>query len=353
MKVYVLPADNYGCGHYRLIWPAEVLRKQGVDVVVLPPAQDSGIKAKTQRMSDGTERVVSVQVPTDADVLVVQRPAHPLQVQIMAIARSNKIAVVVDMDDDMSSIHPGNIAFQMYRHNNRQTPLSWKHAMECCKVATLVTTSTAALGKVYAKHGRGIVIDNYIPEACLQVDSPEVGGFGWAGTTLSHPNDLPVMGDSARKLVQEGYPFRVVGSGEKVRDQLKLPSEPDRTGSVDLVDWVRTIGQTYDVGVIPLESSSFNTSKSRLKGIEHMAAGKPWISSPREEYRRLRRESGCGFLANSPKEWYSQLKTLLTDDVLRKEQAEMGRQYMETQTIQANAWRWLEAWETALKMERG
>lgn len=353
MKVYVLPADNYGCGHYRLIWPALYLKSQGLDVTILPPSSESGIKARTQKMADGTDRVVAVQIPSDTDVLVVQRPAHPLQVQIMAIARSNKIAVVVDMDDDMSRIHPGNVAFQMYRHNNRQTPLSWKHAMECCKVATLVTTSTAALGKVYAKHGRGVVIDNYVPEACLQVDSPAVGGFGWAGTTLSHPSDLPVMGDSARKLVKEGHKFRVVGSGEKVRNQLKLPSDPDCTGSVDLSDWVSTIGQTYDVGVIPLEASAFNTSKSRLKGIEHMAAGKPWIASPREEYRRLQRESGCGFLADSPKEWYSQLKRLLEDDVLRKEQAEMGRQYMQTQTIQANAWRWAEAWERALKSERG
>lgn len=353
MKVYVLPADQAGCGHYRLIWPAQALQEQGLDVVVLPPASESGIQARTEKLPDGTERVVSVRIPTDADVLVVQRPAHPLQVQIMAIARSNGVAVVVDMDDDMSSIHPANIAFQTYRHANKSSPVSWKWATECCKMATLVTTSTAALQKTYAKHGRGIVIDNYVPEATLGFNGPDTGGFGWAGTTASHPADLPVMGSAARQMVEEGYPFRVVGDGKKIREQLKLPSEPDCTGSVGLIDWIRTIGQTYDVGVVPLEASSFNTSKSRLKGIEHMAAGVPWIASPREEYRRLQRESGCGLLANTPKEWYSRLKLMLTDDVLRKEQVEMGRQYMETQTIQANAWRWAEAWETALKTERG
>lgn len=353
MKVYVLPADTHGCGHYRLIWPAKVLQQQGVDVTILPPAKDSGIQAKTEELEDGTQRVLSVSIPADADVLVVQRPAHPLQAQMIDIVRSNKVAVVIDMDDDMSSIHSGNVAYHAYRHSNTASPLSWRWATECCKRATLVTTSTAALQKVYAKHGRGVVIDNYVPAAVLYFDKPEVGGFGWAGTTASHPADLQVAGTAAGRLMTEGYDFRVVGDCSKVKQNLRLPSEPSYTGTVPLENWVHTIAQTYDVGMVPLEASAFNASKSRLKGIEHMAVGIPWVASPREEYRRLQRESGCGLLAASPKEWYSQLKLLLTDDVLRKEQAEQGRQYMQDQTIQANAWRQAEAWHMALEMERG
>lgn len=353
MKVYVLPADTHGCGHYRLIWPAQVLKQLGVDVTIMPPSKESGIQAKTQEKDDGSQEVTSISVPNDADVIVVQRPAHPLQVQMIDIMRSNGIAVVIDMDDDMSSIHPGNIAYHAYRHSNTKSPLSWKWATECCRRATLVTTSTIALQKVYAKHGRGTVIDNYVPAATLCDNRPEVGGFGWAGTTVSHPADLQVAGTAVSRLMEEGHDFRVVGDSSKVRQNLRLPRDPSYTGTVALADWVRTIGQTYDVGMIPLEASAFNTSKSRLKGIEHMAAGIPWIASPREEYRRLQRESGCGLLAASPKEWYSHLKLLLTDDVLRVEQADQGRAYMQDQTIQANAWRWAEAWEVALKMQRG
>jgi hypothetical protein len=354
VKVYVLPADLHGCGHYRLVWPAEALHQQGIDITILPPSEESGIACKTEDMPDGTQRVVSIQVPLDADVLVVQRPAHPLQAQMIDILRQNKIAVVIDMDDDMSSIHPNNVAFQLYRHSNKRSPLSWKWAMECCKRATMVTTSTAQLQKVYAKHGRGMVIDNYVPEACLKYpDTGLADGFGWGGTTISHPGDLQVMGKAAQELVAEGFPFRVVGPVSKAKEALRLQEQPPHTGGVALDDWVRTLGQTYGVAAIPLEATAFNTSKSRLKGIEHMAVGVPWIASPREEYRRLNRESGCGLLAATPKEWYAQLKRLLTDDVLRKEQAEMGRQYMQDQTIQANAWRWHEAWAAALKMERG
>lgn len=353
MKIYVLPADLHGCGHYRLVWPALVLKEQGFDITILPPAEKSGLQAQTKEKPDGTKYVSSVGIPQDADVLVVQRPAHPLQVQMIDIIRSNGVAVVIDMDDDMNSIHPGNIAFHTYRHSNKASELSWKYTGACCRAATLVTTSTAALQKVYAKHGRGVVIDNYVPERTLRYDKQSVGGFGWAGTTLTHPTDLQVVGDAAQRLTREGFSCSVVGGLSKAHDHLRLGDSDVYTGSVDLDMWVETIGKTYDVGMIPLESSSFNKSKSRLKGIEHMAAGNPWIASPREEYRKLQRASGCGLLADTPKEWYSQLKLMLTDDVLRKEQVEMGREYMKDQTIQANAWRWAEAWEQALKIERG
>ena len=352
MKVYVLPADLYGCGHYRLIWPAQALKIQGLDVTVLPPKKESGFRAKTRVLDDGSEEVTSVSVPPDADVVVVQRPALPLQAQMIDILRSNKIAVVVDMDDDMSSIHPLNSAYHMYRHANKNTPYSWKWAMECCRRATLVTTSTTTLQKVYAKHGRGVVIDNYVPEKTLGYDTTDMPGFGWAGTTVSHPGDLQILGTTVTRLEAEGYPFTVVGGRSKVRQALRMDHEPTYTGHVGLEDWIKTIGSTYSVGMIPLEQTAFNTSKSRLKGIEHMAAGIPWIASPREEYRRLHRESGCGFLAATPRQWYDHLKRLLTDDVLRKEQADMGRQYMTDQTIQANAWRWHAAWEQALRIDR-
>jgi glycosyltransferase involved in cell wall biosynthesis len=99
--------------------------------------------------------------------------------------------------------------------------------------------------------------------------------------------------------------------------------------------------------------SGFVSHNSRLKGIEMMAAGTPWSSSPREEYRKLHRESGCGVLADNPKQWYQAIKRLLTDEVLRKEQAEAGRTYMQGQTYQANAWRWAQAWQRAYDIQRG
>ncbi len=361
MKVYVMPSDAHGCGHYRLIWPADVLRKAGHEVVIMPPKRDTGFMVKVRENHDGTQTLTNTTIPEDADVFVIQRPGHQLQPQLIRMLRSNGIAVVVDMDDDMSSIHPENIAFNVYRTNRRlgdtkiesPSPLNWKLAVESCKEASWVTTSTKSLQKVYAKHGRGSVLDNYVPEAYLSYPTPESGAFGWAGTTKSHPNDLQTTVPAVQRLMDEGYRFKVVGGKSSVRRCLRLREDPDCTGSIPLNEWVARIAEELDVGMVPLAPTSFNTSKSRLKGIEYMAVGVPWVASPREEYRKLHRESGCGLLADSPKDWYSKLKLLLDDQVLRKEQVDAGREWMKDQTYQANAWRWMEAWERALEVERG
>jgi hypothetical protein len=114
----------------------------------------------------------------------------------------------------------------------------------------------------------------------------------------------------------------------------------------------RRVAATYQVGIIPWPDA-FNTAKSRLKGIEHFAAKVPWVAAPRAEYRRLVKESGAGLLADTTREWYAQVKRLLTDEVLRKEQVEAGTEFMRDQTYQANSWRWAEAWEHAVKLQRG
>lgn len=352
MKVYVLPSDAHACGHNRMVWPADILQKQGYDITIIPPNKESGFLAKTEQLPDGSERITSIQVPEDADVMVFQRPAHPYQPQMIEILRANGVAVVIDMDDDMSNIHPENAAFQTYRPGS-PTPFSWRHAELSCKLATYVVTSTAQLQKVYAKHGRGQVIDNYVPQLYLQYPKMEVGAFGWTGTLKSHPNDLQVTRPAVRKLVDRGHMFSIVGDGRGVKDALGLAYDPPSTGFVPLVEWAQRIADSMDVGIIPLAPTAFNSSKSRLKGIENWSVGVAWVASPRAEYRKLAKDAGAGALAETPKDWEREVRRLMEDDVARKEQVEAGRAYMETQTYEAQAWRWWSAWETALKIQRG
>ena len=96
MKIYVLPADAYGCGHYRLVWPAQILQRQGFNITIIPPNKDTGFAAKTAQDTQGNTYLTSVGVPEDADVIVLQRPGHPLQPQMVQLLRANKIAVVID-----------------------------------------------------------------------------------------------------------------------------------------------------------------------------------------------------------------------------------------------------------------
>jgi hypothetical protein len=330
-----------------------VLHAHGFNVQILPPSKNSGFLAKTEVQPNGVERLVSLQIPDDADVIVVQRPAHPFQPAMIEMMRANGVAVVVDMDDDMSTIHPNNIAYQTYRHRS-SSMWSWKYAAESCKRATLVTTTTPALQKTYAKHGRGVILDNYVPKVYLTTPKFETGAFGWSGSMASHPNDPQVTRPAVQRLIDAGYAFMIIGEGkEKARQAFGLRSMPTATGTTNMAEWLIRIAEAIDVGMVPLDATSFNTAKSRLKGIEFMSAGIPWVASPRAEYRKLLKDAGCGFLAENARDWYNMVKRLLDDDVLREEQAQAGKAYMETQTYEANAWRWAEAWEHAYKMERG
>lgn len=344
MRVLVYPADLGGCGYYRLLFAAMHLQSLGHDIVIEWPGKETGFEVYLE-----DEKPIDFKLPCDnVDVIVMQRISHVWHTSVVPLMQSKGIAVVVDMDDDLSNIHRDNAAYWNYHPRNIKTPFSWKHTEQVCRAAAMVTVSTKSLLKKYAGHGRGAVIDNFIPEHYLDIvpirEHKPV--FGWAGTIQSHPADLQVCGPAIRTLVNQGHKFKVIGPGHKVKEYLRLEQEPESTGVVQLANWASALTQ-LDVGMVPLEPSAFNTSKSRLKGLEYNSLGIPYVASSREEYRKFHRESGGGFLVDTPKTWIKAIGDLMTNETLRKELGERGRAFAETQTIEQNSWRWWEAWTQA------
>jgi glycosyltransferase involved in cell wall biosynthesis len=300
----------------------------------------------------GTDaEIIDVKIPSDADVLVMQRLSHNWHGRVVEILRSKGVAIVIDMDDDLSCIHPDNKAFINYHPRNPKTPYSWKNVEQACKAATMVTVSTRQLINVYARHGRGQVIDNYVPERYLRIKADQDKVFGWAGTTDSHPNDLQATGGAVQQLIDDGYEFRVIGPVTQAKGALRLKEQPPHTGVVQLADWASEIAK-LQVMLAPLAMTPFNTSKSRLKILEAAAVGVPWVGSPRAEYRRFHKESGSGLLVENRKEWFKAVKQLMDDASMRQELGEKGRAYVQDHTVEKNSWRLWEAWERALKIQR-
>lgn len=355
MRIVVMPADLAGCGYYRVIWAAEYLQTQGYDIAIHYPQQkDQGLEVhfRGDATTDPNAEIIDVKVPDNADVLVMQRVSHNWHEPVIKILRDKGVACVIDMDDDLSCIHPENQAFRTYHPKNTKTPFSWKNVEASCKAATLVTVSTQALLSVYAKHGRGHVLDNYVPQRYLNIEADKDKVFGWPGTTQSHPNDLQVIGQAVNDLIRDGYDFRVVGPPSRVQQALRMKETPNFTGTVSIGNWAAEIAR-LQVMLAPLATTQFNTSKSRLKAIEASSVGVPWVASPRAEYRRFHKESGGGLLVEGQKEWYKAVKQLMDDADLREELGTRGREYMQGQTIEGNAWRHLEAWTRAYDIEHG
>lgn len=345
MRILVYPADASGCGFYRLIFAATHLQSLGHEILIQWPGKEAGFEIHI----DG-DTPVDFELPyDDVDVLVMQRVSHHWHVPVLSLMQKRGIAVVIDMDDNLSNIHRDNAAYWNYHPRNTASPFSWKNTEEICRNADLVTVSTKPLLNYYAKHGRGVILDNYVPERYLDIipEYNERPVFGWAGTIQSHPADLQVCGRAIQELIDRGHRFKIIGPKEKVKEHLRLKQEPETTGVVTLPDWPQAVS-SLDVGMAPLEISTFNSSKSRLKPLEMNSVGVPYVISPRQEYRKYHKDcGGAGLLAETPKEWINHIHTLMTDDILRKELSERGREYAATQTIELNSWRWMEAWAQA------
>lgn len=347
----MFPADHAGCGYYRLIWPAEHLAKRGHDVVVIHPKdRDNSLQARV----DAQDRVVSVRLPQDADVVVFQRITHKYLTQAIPLIRREGIAVVIDMDDDLTCIHPANPAFHMLHPTNPKLAAhSWQNTTIACETATLVTVSTPALLDRYARRSPGQVLYNAVPERYLKVEHTDSDVVGWAGSVHSHPTDLQVMGPAIAQLLQIGHQFKIAGPLQGVHTALGLTQDRsiESTGVVnDIHAWPLAVN-TLGIGVAPLADSKFNASKSWLKPLEYGALGIPCVVSPRAEYARLAKQ-GIGIIAKRPDQWRRQLLALINDRGLRSELSERGRLAASKHTIEENSWRWLEAWSSAVDLQR-
>lgn len=350
MRVYVYPADLTGCGYYRLIWPAKVLQKAGHDVRLIHPET----KTKISGGVDENGKLTMIKIPSDADVMVFQRVTSKMIIDGIDIMRKNGVAVVLDVDDDMSAIHPSNPAFAALSPNGGATTqeYDWNAARAACDRATMVTVSSDALLKRYAVHGRGRILYNGIPEVMTQIPHQEaMRTIGWGGSMHSHPDDPQVVGTAMTKLQREGYAFKIVGPPRGTKEAFKLDREAMTTGPLAIEDYPHAITQLA-VGIAPLNSTRFNQAKSWLKMLEYAALGVPCIGSPTDEYRRIH-SLGIGLIAQSPRDWYRHAKLLLDNDIRRGEMSARGREIVQQLTIERNAWRWWEAWSDALAIERG
>jgi glycosyltransferase involved in cell wall biosynthesis len=281
------------------------------------------------------------------DVVVVQRPLTEWQVLALRDLRKLGIRTVVEVDDDFTTLHPLSAVF-VTTHPALDSGLNRKWLSVACAEADLVTTTTSALARRYAPHGRVVVLPNYVPAAWLEVEAQRDGDVvGWTGTVGTHRDDLPVTrGGVAAAVAECGARFRAIGNPTFVQKQLALREEPE---NVEWCEWDDYPGEVarLDVGIAPLQDSAFNRAKSWLKPLEYAALGVPTVMSPLPEYRRLY-ERGIGVLAKDrERDWRREVSRLLSDESYRQELARTSRDAARSLTIEEHAWRWAEAWTTA------
>jgi hypothetical protein len=352
---------------YRLVFPATVLAAQGMDVA---EGRREDIQAVWRRTQDGPR--VAWAEPLDCDVAVFQRVCRRDIVDCIPSWQRQGTAVVMDVDDLLSAVDPGNPAFAAYHPSSGAE--NWHHLERACRMADMVTVSTPALAERYGRHGRVRVLRNCVPEWYLSVHAPGAQGsgsacgsarhrqtgalhkesqpaptvLGWAGRVDVHAADLAVVGTAvAQALRQTGATFRAVGDAATLTT---LGVEGEVVPFMPFEDYPVQVAR-LDVGMAPLADTAFNRGKSFLKPLEMAALGVPFVASPLPEYARLA-ELGAGDLASRPRQWLAALRRLLTDAEYRAERAGRGREVAAGLTYEAHADGWAAAWSEPLKARR-
>jgi glycosyltransferase involved in cell wall biosynthesis len=91
----------------------------------------------------------------------------------------------------------------------------------------------------------------------------------------------------------------------------------------------RSIGQKFDIGVMPLIDGPFERGKCGYKLVQYMAGGIPVVASPVGVNRQIVEPSINGYLADSSEEWIVALRELLKNPQKRFEMGLAGRQKAE------------------------
>lgn len=326
MRIKLFPRDTTACGSNRMIWPAEALRADDIEICMPGDSVDLN--------------------EPNCDVVVWQRPSGRHFAENIELFQERGLKVVVELDDDYCTIPTDNIARAQYdpRHDSDD---NWNWLSMACAKADRVVAPTKALVEKYG-HGQGVLVPNFVPERYLKhrVEENDPLLVGWTGNLEVHASDLGVVGAGvAIALSATGAHFRFVGASsqtEKVQRELRLDRLPSATGWVELEDYPALLSD-LDVGLVPLASNVFNESKSYLKGLEYSALGIPFVASSTQPYRELAAK-GAGLVVGGRKDWGRHLKRLITDDAFRRDQAESGYEVAKANTVEGNAWRFLEAW---------
>lgn len=357
MTVVIYPADRFGCGHHRLIWPATELQRTGHDVHVVEQEN-----RKLEFVIDENDVVRDVKLADGVEVVVFQRVTHVYLAQAVRVLTDRGVAVVIEIDDDLSTIDPGNPAFKALHpdkwvigpRSREQRMHTWRNLNDACRHASLVTATTPALVKRYAPHGRGRVLPNFLAPHYYGIGHDDSAIIGWPAALHSHPNDPSVVGPAIARLLSDGARFHVTSTSPGVGKAFGLSDDSQveslRT-SVDLLDWPRTLAERIGIGIAPLADTKFNAAKSWLKPLELSAVGIPWIGSPSPEYKRLN-AAGCGILAKSPQDWYKMIRFMIRNEWFRREESEKCRAVAAELSLERHAWLWWEAWQDAIKLQR-
>ena len=315
-------ADDSACGHYRMIWPFQVLRTEG-------------LRARQTRELTGEAML-------EADLTIVQRVSTVEATQLVELVAKEGGRLAYECDDLLWALDPSNAAYSQF--NDRHVQRRIARAVESCAA---VIVSTAELAHEFMERWDlpTYVLPNCVPDYMARiaprgprssVSSPVIG---WAGSPTHGGDMIQDASYGLRRALQSGGTFRSMGADYRKALRVEGDFIPWDT---DITAYHLSLGQ-FDIGICPLERTRFNRSKSPIKAMEYQAAGVVPVATDCHAYRDVIEHGVTGFLCSTQKQWADALRTLVNDDDVREQMSAACSALTPSRTYGAQSQLWADS----------
>ncbi len=260
--------------------------------------------------------------------------------ELVRVAKRNRVAVIFDNDDDVRAIPKNNAAHRKYGgFAGEQALRGMQTVVQASELAIATCPTIAQRFREYgAEHVQ--VIENYVPDAALDVvprrdDGGETVVAGWMAGSEHHLDveQLPLRELIGRAL--DAHPqlvFESVGTGLGLRHERYR-----HISHVDFFELPQKLAE-WDVGIAPIADIPFNHGRSNIKVKEYAAQGRPWLASPVGPYADLGEKQGGRLVADD--DWTQALGRLAAKPRERRKLAKRARTWGRAQAISANVGLW-------------
>ncbi len=319
------PADQYGCGHYRVMQPFMAMERAGM---------------LDGTLSSGLMHVVDLE-RYDPDVIVLQRQIGEERLEAMrrmqAFSRAFK---VYELDDYLPNLPMKS------QHRERMPKDILKSLRRGLSYVDRFVVSTQPLAEALSGlHADIQVVENRLPLTWWK-DLPVLSSHkarvkprvGWAGG-VSHRGDLEMIKDVIIELADEVdwvffgmCPASIRPYVKEFHEGVAIEHYPAALARLDL-----------DLALAPVEQNLFNECKSNLRLLEYGACGYPVICS---DVRCYQGALPVTRVKNRYRDWVDAIRMHLSDPVANAAAGQALREVVQRDWMLdgVHLENWLRAW---------
>ena len=307
------------------------LEAQGLEIVTAPFFDDeyvrnlySGQRASTATVLQAYLKRLSVLLRSASfDLLWIEKELLPwIPAWLEDLFHSRKIPYVVDYDDAVFHRYDMHGSTLVRALLGRKIDGVMRHA-------GLVIAGNQYLAERATSAGalRVEFLPSVVDVSQYALTEPSKGHdfrLGWIGSPVTAPY-LDLVGEAVSKLHHES-PVKIIliGAGNV---------QPFPGVLAEVLPWSEpielTLGQQFDVGIMPLVDGPFERGKCGYKLIQYMASGLPVVASPVGVNQEIVEPQVNGYLATSSEEWLAALRELRASAQIRKTMGQAGRRKAE------------------------